>query len=142
VGGDAPVARGVGRCSPPRAGLVVRPDGRASAVVPRASDLALGRQVRPRRGGDQFRRDPAVAAVGDLLFGQAARADLREDQPGQPVLLRDLGIPSGVPRRERFAAVGGRSRPAGSQPCAVGAVLRAPRERLEDQELTRTTLFR
>src|SRR4029079_14172307 len=108
----------------------------AAAVLPRASDLGLGGEVRPCRGGDELRGDSAVAAQRHLLFGPPARAQVRGGEPRQPVLLRDLGVPSGLPRGERFAAVGGKRRAAAAQRRAVGAVLRAVEERLEDQELS------
>ena len=73
--------------------------GALMLALHRAADVALGRQVRPCRGGDQLRRHPAVAAVGHLLFGRAAGADVPGDQPRQPVLLRDLGLPLRLPRR-------------------------------------------
>ena len=43
--------------------LVVRADGRADAALHGPADVDLGREVRPCRGGDQLRRDAAVAAV-------------------------------------------------------------------------------
>ena len=46
--------------------------GALMLALPRAADLDLGRQVRPCRGGHQFRRRAAVAAVGHLLLGRAA----------------------------------------------------------------------
>ena len=65
--------------------------------------------------------DAAVAAVGHLLFGPPARAGVPGGQPRQPVLLRDLGLPRRLPRRQRFAAAGRRHRAAGAERRAVGA---------------------
>src|SRR5206468_8499326 len=86
---------------------------------------------------DQFRRDSAVAAFGHILLGEAARADIPEGQPRKPVLLRDLGLPRGFSRSQRFAFARRRARSAGAQYRALGRLLSAPQERLEDQELVR-----
>jgi ABC-2 type transport system permease protein len=46
---------------------VVRADGLADAVADGAADQPVGREVRPRRGGDQLRGRAAVAALGHVL---------------------------------------------------------------------------
>ena len=61
-------------CPPRRSGGLVRADGSVAAELPRASDIAVGGEVRPCRGGDQLRRHSAVAAERHLLFGQSTRA--------------------------------------------------------------------
>ena len=87
----------------PLGGALVRADGLADARLPRPDDLDLGGEVRPCRGGHQFRGRAAVAAVGHLLLGRAAVAGVPGGQPRQPVLLRHLGLPLRLPRRSRFA---------------------------------------
>ena len=49
---------------------------------------------------------PLSLLSGTFYSVEPARADVPRDQPRQPVLLRDLGLPRGVPRDQRFAAVG------------------------------------
>ena len=44
--------------------------------------------------------DAAVVAVGNILLRPPAGADIPEGEPRQSVLLRDLGVPRRVPRRE------------------------------------------
>src|SRR5437763_1329684 len=119
---------------------MVRADGRAAVEFPRASYVGVGGEVRPCRGGDQFRGHSAVAAERHLLLGQAARPDVPEGQPCQSLLLRDLGFPLGVPRagEQRFALVGGRDRAAGAERPAVGRLLRAPEEWVENKKLVKT----
>ena len=77
----------------------------------------------------------ALASQRHFLFGPSARAELPGGEPRQPLLLRDLRFPRGVPGDERFALVGGRGRASGAEPAAVGGLLRALEERMENQEL-------
>ena len=121
----------------PAAGILVRADGVAAAVVPGLADVAVGGEVRPCRGGDQLRGDSAVAAERHLLFGPPAVAGVPGGEPRQPVLLCHLGVSRRVPRRSAIRRWwSGRS---GCWPLNVGLwalCLRAAEERVEDQELT------
>ena len=76
--------------------------------LPRAADLDLGREVRPCRGGDQLRGDAAVAAFGTFYSVHQLAPAFQAVSHANPVLLHHLGLPRGLPGRQRFAAVGRR----------------------------------
>ena len=119
----------------PVVAVVVRADGIAAAVVPRAADVDLGRQVRPCGGGDQFRRDAVVAAVGHLLFGRAIVAGVPGGQPRQSVFLRDFGLPLRLSRDDAIRRCWSAALVLLLLNVVCGrAVLRAAPERLEDQD--------
>ena len=124
--------------APSAVGALVRADGRADARLPRAADLDLGGQVRPCRGGHQFRRRAAVAAVGHLLLGRPARRR-RSARSATP-------IPSSTSSRASATAS---SASADSPICwsarsallvlniaLFARLLRAAPQRLENQELS------
>ena len=79
---------------------------------------------------------PLSLLSGTFYSVQQLAPDVPEGQPRQPVLLRHLGLPRRLPRRQQFAAAGRRGRVAGPEHRAVGALLCAAEERLEDQELS------
>ena len=122
--------------APARAGPVVRADGLAAAVVPRPADLDLGREVRPCRGGHQFRGDAAVAAVRHLLFGPPAAPAFQAVSHANPFFYVISGFRAG------FLGVSDSPLWVGGlgllvlNVVAVGGLLSAAQERLEDQELS------
>ena len=84
----------------------------------------------------QFRGDAAVAAVSGTFYSvnQLAPA-FQTVSHANPFFYVISGFRAGLPRHQRFAAVGRRDRAAGAERRAVGDLLFAAQERLEDQEL-------
>src|SRR4051794_7466611 len=135
MAGDVALAGRLGGSATAGTGPVVRANGRAHAVVPRAADLGVGRQVRSCCGRDELRRDAALLAVGHFLFGSPACAGVPEGEPRQPILLCHLRFSHRLPWRQRFPIVDWRYRTAGPERGPLGGMLHAPEERMEDKEL-------